>query len=175
MTIKKSWLLVTLWVMLMTACPAYAEGSQTLRLLSVTPADTSVNVAVDTVITLEFNGNVVSEGLRNINRNAITLWQDDSRVEVDVEMADENQAPDERGQIIVRPREALREGKTYTVKVDTTLTAKDGSVMTTAVRSEFTTLAPEKAPFNPVYLGAALVAVLIVSLGIFILMKKNKG
>ncbi|MEG2898317.1 MAG: LPXTG cell wall anchor domain-containing protein, partial [Eubacterium sp.] len=77
-----------------------------------------------------------------------------------------------RDYITVVPKEPLQEGKTYTLKIDSTLQAKSGSVMPESRTLTYTTLMTEK-PFNmtPIYMiiGALMIIVIAV-----VIVKKNK-
>ncbi|MGL4283056.1 Ig-like domain-containing protein [Eubacterium aggregans] len=135
-----SWLLLVMLVCLAGLCPVRAE--EPLGLVSSSPANKATEVPLNTIIELEFNKNVVSTGVRTVNTNAITLWQNDTKIPVEITMADENEAPDRRNYIIVTPKESLWEGKTYTLHIDTTISARDGSVMAGPAKIAFTTVVP---------------------------------
>lgn len=154
--------------------PGNGDGSgggstEPLTLVTATPANNATGVAIDAPITLEFNKNVAYATVKDGNIKAVTLWAGKDQIPANVTMADDQLQPDLRDFITVTPTEALKEGTVYTIKVDTTLSAKSGAVLTTPVEISFTTVAPA-APVNNssntilwVALGALAVVIVIVA------------
>lgn len=156
-----------------TTAPGSGDGSsggstEPLTLVTATPANNAKEVAVDARITLEFNKNVAYATVKDGNIKAVTLWAGKDQVPANVTMADDQLQPDLRDFITVTPTEALKEGTVYTVKVDTTLSAKSGAVLAAPVEISFTTVAPVSANSSSntilwVALGALAVVIVIVA------------
>jgi hypothetical protein len=121
------------------------SDSDALVLVSSTPANNARDVSTGITIVLDFNKNVVASGVRTVNANAVTLWEDDSKIPADITMTDESDT-DGRNRIVVTPQSELRPGKTYTLRIDTTLSAKDGAIMAGPAQISFTTEETHTAP-----------------------------
>lgn len=153
-----------------TTTPGSGDGSgggstEPLTLVTATPANNATDIAVDSPITLEFSKNVAYATVRDGNLKAVTLWAGKDQVPTNVTMADDQLQPDLRDFITVTPTEALKEGTTYTVKVDTTLTSKSGDVLLSPTEITFTTVAPANTSSNTILwvgLGALIVGIVIV-------------
>lgn len=165
-----------------TTIPGSGDGTgggseEPLALVSMTPSSGTADVAVDAVITLEFSKNVAYATVRDGNLKAVTLWADDTQVPADITMADDQLEPDLRNFITITPTEALKEGTVYTVKVDSTLTAKSGAVLSAPLEMKFTTTDPAGvAGTNTGFvLWIALGALVVVVIVVIILMKRKKA
>lgn len=164
------------WIGLMVAatllvCCSAAFGAQSdsdaLILVSSTPANNARDVSTNITIVLDFNKNVVASGVRTVNANAVTLWENDTKIPADVTMTDESDA-DGRSRIVVTPQSELRPGKTYTLRIDTTLSAKDGAIMAGPAQVTFTTEETRGAPPDlwifVIVGGVAALAVIVFAL-----------
>jgi hypothetical protein len=116
------------------------NNAEPLTLVSSTPASGSTDVATSTVISLEFSKNVAYATVKEGNIKAVTLWTGGTQVPAEVTMADDQIQPDQRNFISVTPKEPLKEGTEYRVKVDTSLTSKSGNLLTAPAEVVFTTV-----------------------------------
>jgi hypothetical protein len=149
-------------------------SDEPLMLVSASPAADAVDVAVDAVITLEFSKNVAYATVREANLKAVTLWNGNTQVPAQIAMADDQLQPDLRNFITITPDQALKEGTTYTVKVDTTLSAKSGAVLTQPLEISFRTTAPPAAKVNStLWIGLGALAVVIVIAAVVVIRRKK--
>lgn len=164
-----------------TTDPGTGDGTgggteEPLALVTSTPSANATQVAVDEPIKLEFSKNVAYATVRDANLKAVTLWAGNELVKTDVTLADDQLEPDLRNFITITPVEPLKEGTVYTIKVDTTLAAKSGAVLSTPLAVNFTTLTPAAPPTSNytvwIVLGALAVIVVIVAV---VLMKRKKA
>lgn len=128
-----------------TTAPGSGDGSgggstEPLTIVTTTPADKAIDIAVDTPIKLEFSKNVAYATVRDANLKAVTLWSGDQPVAAEITMADDQLEPELRNFINIVPSEPLKEGTVYTIKVDTTLSSKSGDVLIAPVALTFTTV-----------------------------------
>ncbi|TYC88128.1 hypothetical protein FXB42_00490 [Acetobacterium wieringae] len=133
-----------------TTAPGSGDGTgggstEPLTIVTVTPADKSTEIAIDTPIKLEFSKNVAYATVRDANLKAVSLWAGDQPVAAEITMADDQLEPDLRNFINIVPSEPLKEGTVYTIKVDTTLSSKSGDVLTAPITLTFTTAGPNEA------------------------------
>lgn len=133
-----------------TTAPGSGDGSgggstEPLTIVTVTPADKSTEIAIDTPIKLEFSKNVAYATVRDANLKAVSLWAGDQPVAAEITMADDQLEPDLRNFINIVPSEQLKEGTVYTIKVDTTLSSKSGDVLTAPITLTFTTAGTNEA------------------------------
>lgn len=165
-----------------TTAPGSGDGSgggstEPLTLVTATPANNATAVAVDSPITLEFSKNVAYATVRDSNIKAVTLWAGKDQIPANVTTADDQLQPDLRDFITITPTEALKEGTVYTVKVDTTLSAKSGAVLTTPVEINFTTVAPVVAANTSsnmiLWVGLGALAVVIVIVAVLVAKRKK--
>nr|WP_320024720.1 Ig-like domain-containing protein [uncultured Acetobacterium sp.] len=161
-----------------TTAPGSGDGSgggstEPLALVTATPANNASDVPVDSAITLEFSKNIAYATVRDGNIKAVTLWVGADQVPANVTMADDQLQPDLRNFITVTPTEPLKEGTVYTVKVDPTLVAKSGAVLTTPAEINFTTVAPASTSSNMI-LWVALGALVVVIVLVVVLITKRK-
>lgn len=164
-----------------TATPGSGDGTgggstEPLTLVTATPAANTAGVPVDSAIILEFSKNVAYATVRDSNLKAVTLWAGKDQVPANVTMADDQLQPDLRDFITVTPTVALKEGTIYTVKVDTSLTAKSGDVLSTPVEISFTTGAPVTTAntSSNMILWIALGALAVVIIIVIVLIIKRK-
>lgn len=120
-------------------------STEPLTIVTVTPADKSTEIAIDTPIKLEFSKNVAYATVRDANLKAVSLWAGDQPVAAEITMADDQLEPDLRNFINIVPSEPLKEGTVYTIKVDTTLSSKSGDVLTAPITLTFTTAGTNEA------------------------------
>ncbi|MEA4805605.1 Ig-like domain-containing protein [Acetobacterium wieringae] len=120
-------------------------STEPLTIVTVTPADKSTEIAIDTPIKLEFSKNVAYATVRDANLKAVSLWAGDQPVAAEITMADDQLEPDLRNFINIVPSEQLKEGTVYTIKVDTTLSSKSGDVLTAPITLTFTTAGTNEA------------------------------
>ncbi|HAZ05522.1 MAG TPA: hypothetical protein DCY58_03475 [Acetobacterium sp.] len=133
-----------------TTAPGSGDGTgggstEPLTIVTVTPADKSTEIAIDTPIKLEFSKNVAYATVRDANLKAVSLWAGDQPVAAEITMADDQLEPDLRNFINIVPSEPLKEGTVYTIKVDTTLSSKSGDVLTAPITLTFTTAGTNEA------------------------------
>ncbi|URN83263.1 Ig-like domain-containing protein [Acetobacterium wieringae] len=133
-----------------TTAPGSGDGTgggstEPLTIVTVTPADKSTEIAIDTPIKLEFSKNVAYATVRDANLKAVSLWAGDQPVAAEITMADDQLEPDLRNFINIVPSEQLKEGTVYTIKVDTTLSSKSGDVLTAPITLTFTTAGTNEA------------------------------
>lgn len=159
--------------------PGSGDGSgggstEPLALVTATPANNATDVPVDLPITLEFSKNVAYATVRDGNIKAVTIWAGKDQVPAEVTMADDQLQPDLRNFITVTPTETLKEGTVYTIKVDTTLSAKSGAVLTTPTEISFTTVAPANTNSNMIlWVSLGALAVVIVIAAVLITKRKK--
>lgn len=162
-----------------STAPGSGDGTgggsdEPLTLVSASPAKEATDVAVDAVITLEFSKNVAYATVREANLKAVTLWNGNTQVPAQIAMADDQLQPDLRNFITITPDQALKEGTTYTVKVDTTLSAKSGAVLTQPLEISFRTTAPPAAKGNStLWIGLGALAVVIVIVAVVLIRRKK--
>jgi hypothetical protein len=157
-----------------TAEPGSGDGSgggstEPLALVTATPANNATDIPVDSAITLEFSKNIAYATVRDGNIKAVTLWAGPDQIPANVTMADDQLQPDLRNFITITPTETLKEGTVYKVKVDTTLAAKSGAVLTTPVEISFTTVAASSSNSNMILwvaLGAFVVVIVLVAVSL---------
>lgn len=142
-------------------------SGQPLSLVSSTPVANSTNVAVDTPIALEFSKNIAYATVRDINLKALSLWAGEDQINAEITMADDQLQPDLKNLINIIPAEPLKDGTIYTIKVNNTLTAKNGTVLESPLAISFTT-APlaettkEASGLNNSWLIIGVLAVIVI-------------
>lgn len=146
-----------------------------LALVSSNPATTANDILVGSTFTLEFNKNIAYITVRDSNLKAFTLWEGSTQVPVDVTMADDQLEPDLKNFVIIIPKEDLKAGTTYTLKVDNTLVAKSGAVLAAPLELAYTTTTPAPGIFSTsnIILFSALGLILIIVI-VFVIMKRKK-
>lgn len=164
-----------------TTAPGSGDGSgggstEPLALVTATPANNATDIPVDSTITLEFSKNIAYATVRDGNIKAVTLWAGADQIPANVTMADDQLQPDLRNFITITPAEPLKEGTVYTVKADTTLVAKSGTVLTTPVEISFTTVAPAATAgtSSNMILGVALGVLVVVIVLVAVLITRRK-
>ena len=149
-------------------------SDEPLMLVSATPAKDAADVAVDAVITLEFSKNVAYATVREANLKAVTLWNGNTQVPAEIAMADDQLQPDLRDFITITPAEALKQGTTYIVNVDTTLSSKSGDVLVQPLEISFRTAAPAAADSGFVlWIVSGVLAVVIVIAAVMLIRRKK--
>lgn len=147
-----------------------------LALASANPAVNATDIPVGSPFTLEFNKNIAYVTVREGNLKAVTLWESDAQVPVDVTMADDQLEPNLRNFVTITPKEPLKEGTTYTLKVDNTLVAKSGAVLTAPLEMTFTTIAPGVSNvFNSNTILWIAIGILVIIAIVIIVLKRKKA
>jgi len=146
-----------------------------LALVSSNPATTANDILVGSTFTLEFNKNIAYVTVRDGNLKAFTLWQGSTQIPADVTMADDQLKPDLKNFVIIIPKEDLKAGTSYTLKVDNTLAAKSGAVLAAPLELTYTTTTPAPGIFSTsnIIIFAALGIILIIVI-VFAVMKRKK-
>ncbi|KNZ40396.1 Ig-like domain-containing protein [Acetobacterium bakii] len=164
-----------------TTDPGAGDGSgggkeEPLALVSADPAVATEDILVGSTFTLEFNKNIAYVAVRDNNLKAFTLWEGDTLVPVDVTMADDQLEPDLRDFVLIVPKEDLKAGTAYTLKVDNTLVAKSGAVLTEPMELTYTTVTPNASIFTTtniiLMIGAGIVVVAVIAV---VVMKRKKA
>lgn len=165
-----------------TTDPGTGDGTgggkeEPLALASANPDLTAGNIPVDSPLTLEFNKNIAYVTVRDGNLKAFTLWEGSAQVPAEVTMADDQLKPDLRNFVIITPKEPLKEGTDYTVKVDNTLVAKSGAVLAAPLEMTFTAGAPSvdsASDSNTILLiGLGILAIVVIAVVIVMLKRKK--
>ena len=145
--------------LLITVLPAsaLAEGdgdgtgggsSEPLMLASSSVPDGSVDVPVDTIITLTFSKNVVNMSVRDNNQTCFAMSDSSGNdVAISVLMGDDQVDPSIKRIIEIQPQAELTPDTTYTLTISQSVTSKSGVQLESDVMLTFTTVgAPEPAP-----------------------------
>jgi len=124
---------------------------QPFALESSTPASGAKDIPLDTKFVLLFNKNVVNIAVKENNQKAVTLWAGTQQVEVEIQMTDDQVEREDRELITLVPKEPLAEATEYILKIDETLTAKNGSNLEKPIELRFYTAGYEfPAGYEPV-------------------------
>lgn len=157
---KIAWLFVLSFVMMIAFTPAYTwaaggdgsggggggGGANPLSLYTANPAMGSENVPIDTKIQFDFSNNVVNLLVKDHNMQCFSLRDAQGQdIPIAVEMGDDQIDPEIKRIIVVAPEVQLAQETTYILKVDKSLTAKNGRSMATDREIVFSTgtLTPE--------------------------------
>ncbi len=98
---------------------------------------------VGTQIKLLFNKNVVNFKVKENNSKCFKLlYENKEIIPMDIIFADDQIEPDKKREIILEPKEALKENITYTVEISSELQAKNGSNLGEKVSFDVTTMTP---------------------------------
>lgn len=119
------------------------EGNkkQPLSLVSSVPANDENNVKVSTDIKLTFSKNVVNMKVKEKNEKCFELKSSEGvSIPFDVIMADDQMEREKRNDIILKPKEELKEGTAYTVIVLPKLQSKSGVELGEEFKITFTTV-----------------------------------
>ena len=162
-----------------TTNPGTGDGSgggkeDPLALVSSNPATTANDILVGSTFTLEFNKNIAYVTVRDGNLKAFTLWEGSNQVPVDVTMADDQLEPDLKNFVIITPKEDLKAGTIYTLKVDNTLVAKSGAVLAAPLELTYTTTTPAPGIFSTSNIILFIVLGIILIVAIVIIVRKRK-
>ena len=106
---------------------------------SSTPASGAKDIPSDTKFVLQFNKNVVNIAVKENNQKAVTLWAGAQQVEVEIQMTDDQVEREDRELITLVPKEPLAEATEYILRIDETLTAKNGSSLEKPIELRFYT------------------------------------
>lgn len=131
---------------------------QSIQVVSSVPENGAVNVEPFSEISVTFNQNVVNTTVRDINATAITLWADQTKVDIDLKMSDDLVDPEDSGTIHIIPKENLKPSQLYTIKIDTNLISTEGNHLQSPVELHFTTINTA----NPITLTGVITAVIII-------------
>ena len=105
-------------------------------------------IGPDDTITLTFSKNVINASVRDNNKNAFALYDNNGNiVPIEVIMADDQIEPDAKRIVSIRPLAGLSPGFEYTLLVSKDLQAKNGAYANTDSRIVFTVAGavPEEA------------------------------
>lgn len=140
--------LVVLFCLFLTL-PVLAEGGSgdgsgggqnvPLGLASSNPPDRASNVAVNTLIKLTFNKNVINMSVKDNNVKCFALYNNGLQVPINVIMADDQIQPEYKREVTVAPQQSLQPGSRYTLKISPELQAKSGAVLGQEAKVSFTT------------------------------------
>jgi len=164
-----------------TTDPGTGDGSgggkdDPLALVSADPDVNAEAILVGSTFNLEFNKNIAYVTVRDNNIKAFTLWDGSTQVPVDVTMADDQLQPDLRNFVLIIPKEDLKSGTTYTLKVDNTLVAKSGAVLAEPMELTYTTVTPNSSIFTTtniiLMVGVGVVVIVVIA---FVAMKRKKS
>ncbi|HEY5557759.1 Ig-like domain-containing protein [Acetobacterium sp.] len=162
-----------------TTDPGAGDGTgggkeEPLAMVSSNPATTANDILVGSTFTLEFNKNIAYVTVRDGNLKAFTLWEGSTQVPADVTMADDQLEPDLKNFVIITPKEDLKAGTSYTLKVDNTLVAKSGAVLAAPLELTYTTTTPAPGLFSTSNIILFIVLGIILIVAIVIIVRKRK-
>ncbi|MGI6434175.1 MAG: Ig-like domain-containing protein [Syntrophomonadaceae bacterium] len=112
---------------------------QPLAITNALPADGATGVGLSDQIKLTFSKNVVYMTVRENNRGCFSLWNGDTRVPIEVIMADDQIEREKRNDVIIKPLAKLQPGTTYRVEVEPGLESKSGVTLGQKATLSFTT------------------------------------
>ena len=115
-------------------------SGEPLELASSSVPDGSVDVPVDTIITLSFSKNVVNMSVRDNNGTCFTLADSSgSIVAIDVLMGDDQVDPSIKRIINIQPQAELTADTEYTLTISANVTSKSGVSLVADIDLTFTT------------------------------------
>jgi len=126
---------------LLLSLSALTAGNKPLSLRSSNPENGETGVPKDIVLELEFSNNVINLSVQENNRAALSLKVDNGElVGIEVVFPDDQLEPEKKRQISIRPLNPLKGGTTYSLQVDGTFRAKNGSNLGDPLTLSFTTV-----------------------------------
>ncbi|MFZ5968340.1 MAG: Ig-like domain-containing protein [Bacillota bacterium] len=148
---------LVLWIMLLfififaSMSPSYGTENKSidsdgknavLDLVESVPKNAAKDVELDAQIKLLFNKNVVNQTVKENNAKCFLLLDADNQVvPIDVIFPDDQMEPDRKREIMIKPKEALRENTSYRVKISPKLQSKNGTSLEKSISFSFTTVA----------------------------------
>lgn len=115
--------------------------STALDLVESTPIDGETSVSIDTEILLLFNKNVVNMTIKDNNMKCIKFFNEDGiEIAADLIFPDDQINPDKKREISIKPRESLKNGKKYIVKILPEFMAKNGTNLDKTIEVSFQTV-----------------------------------
>jgi methionine-rich copper-binding protein CopC len=149
-----------------------------LDLESSNPVDGATNVSRAVQIKLTFNKNVVHSSVRDANAQKFSLLDaNGSQVAIDVIMADDEQEPEKRNDVILKPKKTLEPDAVYKVVIAAGLQSKSLAVLAGDIEFTFTTAAvaamPRTSSYPDLTLAVLMGGALITGLGIQLVRKKR--
>lgn len=112
---------------------------QPLVIESVVPADGSAGVALTPEIKITFNKNVCYMTVRESNRNCFSMWTGNTRIPIEVIMADDQVEREKRNDAIVKPLQKLQAGTLYRIEIAPNMESKSGVTLGQKATVTFTT------------------------------------
>ena len=91
--------------------------NQPLMVEKVVPADGATGVSLNPEIKITFNKNVCYMTVRENNRNCFSMWAGNTRIPIEVIMADDQVERDKRNDTIVKPLQQLQPGTEYRIEI----------------------------------------------------------
>ena len=91
--------------------------NQPLMVEKVVPADGATGVSLNPEIKITFNKNVCYMTVRENNRNCFSMWAGNTRIPIEVIMADDQVERDKRNDTIVKPLQQLQPGLSTELKL----------------------------------------------------------
>ncbi|MGI6467508.1 MAG: Ig-like domain-containing protein [Syntrophomonadaceae bacterium] len=116
--------------------------NQPLMVEKVVPADGATGVSLNPEIKITFNKNVCYMTVRENNRNCFSMWAGNTRIPIEVIMADDQVERDKRNDTIVKPLQQLQPGTEYRIEIAPNLESKSGATLGKKATITFTTAAP---------------------------------
>lgn len=115
--------------------------NQPLMVEKVVPADGATGVSLNPEIKITFNKNVCYMTVRENNRNCFSMWAGNTRIPIEVIMADDQVERDKRNDTIVKPLQQLQPGTEYRIEIAPNLESKSGATLGKKATITFTTAA----------------------------------
>lgn len=151
-------------LMLMVTLTGVYAGDGALELSSSSVKDGDKDVSIRAVFDLEFSNNVVNMKVNEANKAYIQLLDEaGQKVEIIVEMADDQISPELKRNVSVKAVNALEKNKTYTLVIEADFSAKNGSSLDDAINIEFTTEGGSSFTVVNILLMAAVMLMIMVA------------
>ncbi len=164
---------VSLVIMSVTVCVAGGNSKAPLKLEESFPSDNEKSVSTDLKeIKLVFSKNVVNMKVKEENMNCFEMYDNqNNKIVFDIIMADDQIDREKRNDVILVPKEPLREDTIYTIIVNENLKSKSGVSLGEEVRISFSTKGVN-SKLNLTLIISGIVVVVVILL--FILRKAKK-
>ncbi len=118
---------------------------QPLVVEKVVPADGATGISLDPEIKITFNKNVCYMTVRENNRNCFSMWAGNTRIPIEVIMADDQVERDKRNDAIIKPLQQLKAGTEYRIEIAPNMESKSGVTLGKKATITFTTVANQPA------------------------------
>lgn len=112
---------------------------QPLMVEKAVPADGAAGVSLNPEIKITFNKNVCYMTVRENNRNCFSMWAGNTRIPIEVIMADDQVERDKRNDAIIKPKQQLNAGTEYRIEIAPNLESKSGVTLGKKATITFTT------------------------------------